>query len=239
MASSLVSCDTFVALPPATNRGFIVFGKNSDRPRGEVQEVRHFPAATHEAGTKLQVSHIICFVRGFTAAVLGHVAQWVHLWNVFSHEIFIYQPIVIIKKSWHFIVDIRGTISSYYSHFFFVICTAAQGMHLWNLSVPYISQRASTCQYFQQWTCQLPLLLSTDSSAAPVRSVRTSRSSRRPPRTPWCWAVRPGCGVPRWAPMSTASVWATRPSGPGCSPMTIRRRNCSAWTWFGEWCEEC
>ena len=56
MADALVSCDTFVALPPATNRGFIVFGKNSDRPQGEVQEVRHFQAATHEAGTKVQVS---------------------------------------------------------------------------------------------------------------------------------------------------------------------------------------
>ena len=65
MAGSLISCDTFVALPPATNRGFIVFGKNSDRPQGEVQEVLHFPAATHEAGSKVQVCHS-CFSSKFS-----------------------------------------------------------------------------------------------------------------------------------------------------------------------------
>ena len=58
MAGTLVSCDTFVALPPATNRDFIVFGKNSDRPQGEVQEVVHFPAATHDAGSKVQVRSV-------------------------------------------------------------------------------------------------------------------------------------------------------------------------------------
>jgi hypothetical protein len=33
------SCDTFVVLPPLTDSHFLIFGKNSDRPTNEVQEV--------------------------------------------------------------------------------------------------------------------------------------------------------------------------------------------------------
>ena len=33
------SCDTFVALGDVTASGNVIFGKNSDRPFGEVQEV--------------------------------------------------------------------------------------------------------------------------------------------------------------------------------------------------------
>ena len=33
------SCDTFVVLPPLTESSFHIFGKNSDRPSNEVQEV--------------------------------------------------------------------------------------------------------------------------------------------------------------------------------------------------------
>ncbi|ERL91705.1 hypothetical protein D910_09032 [Dendroctonus ponderosae] len=46
------SCDTFVVLPPLTKRG-VVFGKNSDRPQGEVQEVVYFPA-TEAAGPETE-----------------------------------------------------------------------------------------------------------------------------------------------------------------------------------------
>lgn len=42
------SCDTFVALPPTTVDNRIIFGKNSDRPCDEVQEVVYFPAAVHD-----------------------------------------------------------------------------------------------------------------------------------------------------------------------------------------------
>ncbi|GBO02865.1 hypothetical protein AVEN_261440-1 [Araneus ventricosus] len=49
------SCDTFVALPPATALNCVVFGKNSDRPKGEVQEVVYFPSENHPAGAKVQV----------------------------------------------------------------------------------------------------------------------------------------------------------------------------------------
>lgn len=33
------SCDTFVILPPLTDSNFRIFGKNSDRPVNEVQEI--------------------------------------------------------------------------------------------------------------------------------------------------------------------------------------------------------
>ena len=40
-------CDTFVALPDATVDGSVIFGKNSDRPAGEIQDVVTFPAQTY------------------------------------------------------------------------------------------------------------------------------------------------------------------------------------------------
>lgn len=49
------SCDTFVALPPVTAEGCVIFGKNSDRMDEEVQEVIHVPAMDHPAGSKVQV----------------------------------------------------------------------------------------------------------------------------------------------------------------------------------------
>ena len=54
------SCDTFVVLPPGTALGCVVFGKNSDRPKGEVQEVVYVPAEDHPAGTKVQVLIKFC-----------------------------------------------------------------------------------------------------------------------------------------------------------------------------------
>lgn len=49
------SCDTFVVLGDRTKGGHIVFGKNSDRPQDEVQEVVYHPAATHTPGSKVKV----------------------------------------------------------------------------------------------------------------------------------------------------------------------------------------
>lgn len=49
------SCDTFVALPPSTKGQRIIFGKNSDRPCDEVQEVVYFPARDYNAVEKLEV----------------------------------------------------------------------------------------------------------------------------------------------------------------------------------------
>lgn len=63
-----LSCDTFVALPPAAPGGRVVFGKNSDRPADEVQEVVHFPAAAHPPGAALEV-------RAGAGAVLREAAR--------------------------------------------------------------------------------------------------------------------------------------------------------------------
>lgn len=45
----------FVAFPPRTKDGCVVFGKNSARPREEVQEVVYFAAAAHDPGSKVEV----------------------------------------------------------------------------------------------------------------------------------------------------------------------------------------
>ena len=55
MADVPFSCDTFVALPNVTNNGAVIFGKNSDRPRHEVQEVVFIPAKDYDEKDTLQV----------------------------------------------------------------------------------------------------------------------------------------------------------------------------------------
>ncbi|NXV58642.1 SCRN2 protein, partial [Molothrus ater] len=49
------SCDCFVAMPPHTASPAVIFAKNADRPRDEVQEIVYVPAATHRPGDKVQV----------------------------------------------------------------------------------------------------------------------------------------------------------------------------------------
>ena len=51
-------CDTFIALPPATSDGSVVFAKNSDRPAGEGQTTRLYPAASHDGEETLQCTYI-------------------------------------------------------------------------------------------------------------------------------------------------------------------------------------
>ena len=48
------SCDTFVVLPPLTDSNFRIFGKNSDRPAKEVQEII-FVSNKHTSDNKDQV----------------------------------------------------------------------------------------------------------------------------------------------------------------------------------------
>ncbi|XP_059116685.1 secernin-3 [Peromyscus eremicus] len=53
------SCDTFVALPPATVGNRVIFGKNSDRLFDEVQEVIYCPAAVYnDLGKRLKCTYI-------------------------------------------------------------------------------------------------------------------------------------------------------------------------------------
>lgn len=56
MEEAPMSCDCFVSLPPGSRDNHVIFGKNSDRPRDEVQEVVHFPAASHPPGSTLEVN---------------------------------------------------------------------------------------------------------------------------------------------------------------------------------------
>uniref|UniRef100_A0A8C4ZH66 Secernin-2 n=1 Tax=Gadus morhua TaxID=8049 RepID=A0A8C4ZH66_GADMO len=51
MAEPPLSCDCFVSLPPGSRDDHVIFGKNSDRPRDEVQEVVFYPAAAHPPGS--------------------------------------------------------------------------------------------------------------------------------------------------------------------------------------------
>ncbi|XP_055974156.1 secernin-1 [Sorex fumeus] len=48
----------FVAFPPRAKDGLVVFGKNSARPRDEVQEVVYFPAADHDSDSKVECTYI-------------------------------------------------------------------------------------------------------------------------------------------------------------------------------------
>lgn len=48
-----------MAFPPRAKDGLVVFGKNSARPRDEVQEVMYFSAADHEPGSKVEVSPVL------------------------------------------------------------------------------------------------------------------------------------------------------------------------------------
>lgn len=52
----------FVAFPPCSKDGLVVFGKNSARPRDEVQEVVYFAAADHEPGSKVEV-RVNCYIQ--------------------------------------------------------------------------------------------------------------------------------------------------------------------------------
>jgi len=55
---SPVSCDTFVVMGDVSDTGEVVFGKNSDRPDGEVQEVVFCQAKKYGEGEKLQCTYI-------------------------------------------------------------------------------------------------------------------------------------------------------------------------------------
>ncbi|KAG8446872.1 hypothetical protein GDO86_014360 [Hymenochirus boettgeri] len=73
------SCDCFVSLPPASISPFVIFGKNSDRPRDEVQEVVYYPAASHPRGSKVTCTFIEVEQVTETLAVLLSCPSW--LWG--------------------------------------------------------------------------------------------------------------------------------------------------------------
>ncbi|CAH1789541.1 unnamed protein product [Owenia fusiformis] len=73
------SCDTFVALPPATSNGAVIFGKNSDRPMTEVQEVVYVPSKDHADDEKLECTYISIDQVKHTNAVILSKPSW--LWG--------------------------------------------------------------------------------------------------------------------------------------------------------------
>ncbi|XP_043851404.1 secernin-3 isoform X2 [Dromiciops gliroides] len=75
----LTSCDTFVALPPATVGNRIIFGKNSDRAFDEVQEIVYFPTLFHGPGRKLECTYIEIEQAVETYAVILSRPSW--LWG--------------------------------------------------------------------------------------------------------------------------------------------------------------
>ncbi|XP_006889528.1 PREDICTED: secernin-2 [Elephantulus edwardii] len=73
------SCDCFVSVPPASAIPAVIFAKNSDRPRDEVQEVVFVPAATHAPGSRLQCTYIEVEQVSQTHAVILSRPSW--LWG--------------------------------------------------------------------------------------------------------------------------------------------------------------
>ncbi|XP_035168897.1 secernin-2 isoform X1 [Oxyura jamaicensis] len=73
------SCDCFVALPPHTAAPAVIFGKNADRPRCEVQELVYVPAATHRPGDRVQCTYIEIEQAERTHAVVLSRPAW--LWG--------------------------------------------------------------------------------------------------------------------------------------------------------------
>jgi secernin len=69
-------CDTFVAFPPATPPGTVVFGKNSDRPTGEGQSIRRYPRSSHPPGAKVKCTYIEIDQVETTHAVLLSQIDW-------------------------------------------------------------------------------------------------------------------------------------------------------------------
>ena len=69
-------CDTFVALPDVTLGGELIFGKNSDRPSGEVQDEVAFPAQRNAAGDAVQCTYLQIPQARQTFAVILSKPRW-------------------------------------------------------------------------------------------------------------------------------------------------------------------
>ncbi|XP_072556922.1 secernin-3-like isoform X3 [Paramormyrops kingsleyae] len=73
------SCDTLVALPPSTVGQRVIFGKNSDRPCDEVQEVLYYPAKDYSAGEKVECTYVEIQQVPHTYAIVLSRPAW--LWG--------------------------------------------------------------------------------------------------------------------------------------------------------------
>ncbi|MEC4983948.1 MAG: C69 family dipeptidase [Oscillatoria sp. PMC 1068.18] len=69
-------CDTFVALPDVTQNGNLIFGKNSDRPAGELQNVVTIPSQNYPPNSQLKCTYITIPQVEKTLAVILSQPQW-------------------------------------------------------------------------------------------------------------------------------------------------------------------
>lgn len=81
MAEPPQSCDCFVSLPPGSKYDHVIFGKNSDRPRDEVQEVVYYPAASHDPGATVEVS-------AFFVHFASHMITFINFHELVHHTAF-------------------------------------------------------------------------------------------------------------------------------------------------------
>ena len=83
-----LGCDTFVAYPPAAPVGTVIFGKNSDRPRGEGQSIRRYPSAEHDLNQNptLSCTYIDIPQVERTCAVLLSQIDWMYGAEMGSNE---------------------------------------------------------------------------------------------------------------------------------------------------------
>nr|XP_034985170.1 secernin-1 isoform X1 [Zootoca vivipara]XP_034985172.1 secernin-1 isoform X1 [Zootoca vivipara] len=90
----------FVAFPPHTKDGLVVIGKNSARPRDEVQEIVYFASATHDPGCKVECTYIEIDQVPKTNAVALSRPSW--LWGAEmganEHGVFITNEAIITKE---------------------------------------------------------------------------------------------------------------------------------------------
>ncbi len=70
------SCDSLVALPPATSQGVTLFAKNSDRPALECQPLCLVPAREHPAQASVRCTYIEIPQVRHTYRVLGSRPYW-------------------------------------------------------------------------------------------------------------------------------------------------------------------
>jgi len=70
-------CDTFVALGNSTKDGNVAFGKNSDRPRDEVQLITYSPRSKHSRGEEVKCTYISIPQVSETYAVILSQPWWI------------------------------------------------------------------------------------------------------------------------------------------------------------------
>ncbi len=69
-------CDTFVSLSNTTLGREVIFGKNSDRPKGEIQDIVAFPAQNYSSRTVVQCTYLQIPQAKQTFAVVLSKPRW-------------------------------------------------------------------------------------------------------------------------------------------------------------------